>query len=89
MEQPNGRDFQDLFPERALERGRSGVTAIACTVRADGRVNCTVTREEPAGWGFGEAALRAARRFKVAPATSDGRPTEGGTFTKTFRWNAE
>lgn len=88
LEQPNGRDFADLFPERAQERGRSGVTRIRCVVRANGSVDCTVLTEEPSGWGFGEAALRAARRFKVAPQTEDGRPTDGGVFERTFRWDA-
>ena len=89
LEQPNGRDFQDLFPERALERGRSGSVRIRCTVRSDGRVDCTVLSEDPSGWGFGDASLRAARRFKVAPQTEDGRPTDGGVFERTFTWNAE
>ena len=47
---------------------------------------CTVTNEDPPGFGFGEATLRISRFFRIAPATRDGVPTSGGRFRTTVRW---
>lgn len=89
LERPNARDFERFFPPRALERGTSGRVVLDCIVQADGRINCTVSSEDPPGWGFGEASLRAAREFRVAPATQDGRPTSGGRIRVPMTWRAQ
>ncbi len=78
LERPNGRDFQREYPERALEREREGRVVLDCVVNASGRISCSVASEDPTGWGFGPAALRISRSFRMAPATSDGSPTDGG-----------
>jgi protein TonB len=49
-----------------------------CVVGADGRIGCSVTSEDPSGWGFGEAAIRISRHFRMSPRLVDGSPTEGG-----------
>ena len=89
LERPSGRDFERYFPARALARGQSGRVVLDCTVAADGRVGCVVASEEPAGWGFGEASLRAARHFRVAPASADGTPTSGGRLRVPMAWRAQ
>lgn len=89
LERPSGRDFERYFPPRALERGQSGRVMLDCIVAADGRISCTVSQEDPPGWGFGEASLRAAREFRVAPATADGRPTSGGRIRVPMTWRAQ
>lgn len=86
VEQPNGRDFARLYPRRALERGVGGRVVLDCTVAATGRLSCAVGSEDPTGWGFGEASLRAAQQFRVAPATADGRPTSGGRLRVPMSW---
>ncbi len=78
IERPSGRDFAREYPSRALERGREGRVVLDCVVRADGRINCTVVSEDPSGWGFGEAAVRISRSFKIAPRLENGAPAEGG-----------
>ena len=87
LERPNARDFARYYPERALERGQEGRVSLACIVGADGRIACTVTSEDPQGWGFGEAALRISRHFRMAPATRDGVPTSGGRVNVPIRFN--
>lgn len=89
LQRPSGRDFARYFPERALQRGESGRVVLDCVVAADGRVGCNVLEESPAGWGFGDASLRAAQHFRVAPATTDGRPTSGGRLRVPMTWRAE
>lgn len=86
LERPNGRDFERLFPRRALERGMSGNVVLDCSVAASGYLSCAVASEDPTGWGFGAASLTAAREFRVAPATADGRPTSGGRLRVPMRW---
>jgi protein TonB len=86
LEQPDGRDFARYYPERASSRGQEGRTTVECIVNADGRLNCTIVNEDPPGWGFGEATLRIAREFRVAPQTVNGEPTSGGRIRRTIRW---
>ncbi len=83
-ERPSQLDFQDLYPQRAVEACRNGQVDLACVVRANGRVDCEVARERPRGWGFGEASLRAVRRFRVAPYNVEGYPIR--TFETHFYW---
>jgi len=87
VERPSGRDFERYYPNRALERGQEGSVTLSCVVAADGRIACTVSREDPTGWGFGEAALRISRHFRMAPATRDGVPTSGGRVNVPIRFN--
>lgn len=86
LEQPDARDYVRYYPSRAMEREQEGRVTLDCLVSADGRIACTVTSEDPTGWGFGEASLRVARHFRLAPTTSDGRPTSGGRIRRTIVW---
>jgi protein TonB len=59
-------------------RSRYGNAALSCVVRLDQRLeDCQVISETPPGLGFGEAALRLADQYRVAPPTEDGRPVAG------------
>ncbi len=47
------------FPAQAFDQDVEGVTGLFCRVGKDRRPeDCEVVFEHPAGWGFGEAALR-------------------------------
>jgi protein TonB len=85
-QRPDARDFARYYPERALEREVEGRATIECIVNANGSLSCTVTSEDPPGYGFGEATLRVSRHFRVAPATRDGVATSGGRIRQTVRW---
>jgi protein TonB len=89
LERPDGNDFARYYPERARDRDVEGSATIECIVGADGRLSCTVTSEDPPGFGFGEATLRVARHFRIAPATRDGVATAGGRIRQRIRWQLQ
>lgn len=84
LERPNARDFERYYPPDARAQSVEGRVALDCLVDAEGRVTCAVATEDPLGWGFGEAALRISRYFRMAAATRDGRPTSGGSVRVTI-----
>lgn len=61
------------FPASAVSANvDSGRVVLNCAVRADGRLgDCAVVSEDPAGNGFGPAALSAAREARLSPRTVD------------------
>src|SRR5579875_2502905 len=63
-----------------------GHTAVRCLVTTTGSLkNCKLLEEEPAGRGFGAAALRITQYMRAKPPTRDGQPTEG-VITIPVRW---
>lgn len=86
LEQPDARDFARNYPDLATQGNVSGRVTLDCRVVDRGRLDCVVTNEDPPGYGFAEATLAISRQFRVAPATRDGRPTEGGRIRRTIRW---
>jgi protein TonB len=63
-----------FYPRRAFLTGVEGRVELACYVEIDGRLDCDVASETPAGHGFGEAALALARAHVMRPALRDGEP---------------
>ncbi|QTC88832.1 energy transducer TonB [Brevundimonas pondensis] len=82
------RQVQPEFPERANSRGiESGSAKVNCAVAPNGSLSdCRVVDEDPAGAGFGQAVLRAARSGRLAPRTVDGAAVGARVeFTTRFR----
>jgi TonB family protein len=86
LAQPTAQDFSRYYPPRAFDEGVSGSATVDCLVDGAGLLACTVVSEEPEGYGFGEAALRISRHFRVAPETRDGRSTVGARIRRTIRF---
>ncbi len=65
------------YPALAMRRGvESGVVELRCVTLVSGELGpCRVMAEDPAGAGFGEAALRGVRDARVVPRSIDGRDT--------------
>lgn len=86
LQQPNAADFVQNYPPHAAMQAVEGFATIECAVRLDTTLNCALTNESPASWGFGDAALAVARTFRMEPARVDGVPTDGGRIRQTIRF---
>lgn len=63
---PSAQLLSRAYPLQARQLGIEGGAAFTCTVAADGSLQaCTVVREDPAGYGFGQAALSLAPLFRM------------------------
>ena len=68
LRQPDGMALLNAIPLDALRSSppTPGRVVLDCYVEADGRLsNCSVMTEEPAGMGFGDAALSLAPMFQL------------------------
>jgi len=80
IERPSGEDMARDYPKAAIQAGVYGARVVVdCGVVAEGRLdNCLVRQETPARYGFGQATIQLARRFRMAANDLDGKPTAGG-----------
>ena len=80
VRRPSGEDLARYFPDRASRNSISGRATINCQVTASGGLEgCSVVSEDPADYGFGEAALRMSRLFRMRPQSRDGVPVGGAS----------
>jgi len=94
LDQPNWVSFipadrmTELYPSAAADAGvKTGRGVVVCTVAADGSLTaCQLDGEDPAGKGFGQAALAAITSFAVNPWTEDGRPVDGDRIRVPIRF---
>ena len=79
---------QPQYPRRAQTRGKEGYAVVEVIITTTGGVRDPVMIEEdPEGWGFGRAALKAANKLKYNPRVIDGVPQEvpGVLYKFTFQ----
>jgi len=84
---PSQEDINSLHPRRARERNQVGAVVLEGRVTSNGSLVWRVEDESPIGWGFGEAAIRAAALFR-APSMYEGRPTVGASFSTAIAFTA-
>lgn len=85
---PTGDAFAAGYPKAAKDAGvRMGRVIMACEAGAGGKLEgCTVASEEPAGLGFGAAALALSPSFYIRPWTAEGLPVIGGKIRVPVRY---
>lgn len=77
---PDSAVLMEYYPARAMDAEVEGAATLACTVRdTKGRVKCEVLSEDPRGYGFGDAAVRAVEA-KGRADTSNGAVEVGATM---------
>jgi protein TonB len=86
LHKPNGDDYADYYPARAMELDKTGRVTLHCTVTAKGTLADCSADEDPPGYGFGDASLRISKLFKMKPLTADGKAVEGGKFSTVIVW---
>jgi TonB family protein len=81
--------MSSLYPAVAVAAGvKSGVGEINCAVNAEGKFSdCKVTRQQPDGFGFGDAALAVAQIMAMNRWTKTGDPVDGLRYTLPIRFN--
>lgn len=72
---PSERRLSQLYPERALNRGREGEASLHCTVLDGGALDCSRVSETSSQ--FGTAALRVSRTLRHASQLADGSTAAG------------
>ena len=78
VQQPSMRDLMTVYPRYALDTARTGLVVIDCRVATDGALDaCAVEPGSRAKYGFGEAGLKLASRFRMDVKDAAGRPTAG------------
>ena len=80
-----------LYPQIAKAEGvLAGMGQVDCVAAADGGLSdCAVASEEPAGKGFGQAALEAAKLMKMNPWTQTGDPVAGRQISIPIRFKLD
>ena len=88
LRRPSGDDINRYYPDRASRMEVEGRATLSCTVNARGTLDgCSVVSEEPADMGFGDAAMKMSKLFKMRPQTKDGQPVDGGTVRIPIRFS--
>ncbi len=79
VRRPSPDDIARVYPDAARKARLGGKITLTCKVLETGLLDaCGIVQEDPEGMGFGEAALKIARLYRMKPVLADGAPVTGG-----------
>lgn len=89
MQRAKSEDVAAAYPKAAFAQKISGDVDLNCTADAGGRLSgCKVTKEEPAGLGFGDAALGLSAKDRVKVKDDNGAAIIGRRFERSYSFLA-
>ena len=69
---PTGEQIADVFPDKAMRQSVSGRIMLECqTTKTGSLASCVILSETPRDFGFGAAALKLSRYFRMNAKTAD------------------
>jgi TonB family protein len=82
VQTPTAKDLVAWYPEAAEKAKVTGMVVMNCRVKKDGYLRaCKVSKQDPAKYGFGEAALKMSKSFRMKEIDGDGHSTAGAQVT--------
>lgn len=88
LRKPTQAQMMGAYPDRALRQNISGTARLSCKVTVTGAVrDCVVLSETPSEYGFGAAAVRVSKNFRMKPQTVDGQAVDGASVQIPLSFN--
>jgi TonB family protein len=78
IRRPTPEETANLYPPEATKHAKQGKAVVSCEIGLSTRLeNCVVASEDPPGFGFGAALMKATTFYRIQPPTVNGKPVPG------------